>query len=136
MDTPHDVRELSRRARRNARKAHALYSSYRVGAVLETVDGDLYDGANLENAAYPLGFCAERVALALWRSRSRAPLRRVVVWTESDPPAPPCGLCRDAIAIWAQDAEVWLAGPGGVRGPLFLPDLIPQPMRPNSRGKP
>jgi cytidine deaminase len=127
MDVPSEVRELVRRARRNAKRAHAPYSNYRVGAALQTADGAVFDGANIENAAYPLGFCAERVALALWRARSDAPLRRVAVWTESDPPAPPCGLCRDAIAAWAPEAEVWLAGPSGTRGPLGVSDLVPVP---------
>ena len=128
MIVPSEVRVLVRDARRNASRAHAPYSNYRVGAVLQTASGELFHGANIENAAYPLGFCAERVALALWRSRSDVPLLRIVVWTESDPPAPPCGLCRDAIAAWGADAEVWLAGPGAIRGPLRITDLIPMSM--------
>lgn len=128
MNIPSEVGQLVRQARRNAKRAHAPYSNYRVGAVLETVDGHVFDGMNIENAAYPLGFCAERVALSQWRSRSDAALRRVVVWTESSPPAPPCGLCRDAIASWAEGAQVWLAGPEGTTGPFRLEDLVPEPI--------
>ncbi|MEZ4648512.1 MAG: cytidine deaminase [Candidatus Eisenbacteria bacterium] len=125
MSIPSEVKVLARRARRNARRAHAPYSHYEVGAVLRTRSGETHDGANIENAAYPLGFCAERVALSLWRLRSDDPVVEVVVWTRSEPPAPPCGLCRDAIAELAPGARVWLAGPSEIRGPFGVNDLIP-----------
>lgn len=125
MQTPPEIQPLVNRARRNATRAHAPYSRYAVGSVVETEDGSIFDGANLENAAYPLGCCAERVALSIWRSRSGRRIANVVVWTESDPPAPPCGLCRDALLAWAPDAPIWLAGPTGVRGPLTPRSLVP-----------
>ncbi|MCA9756370.1 MAG: cytidine deaminase [Candidatus Eisenbacteria bacterium] len=125
MSIPSEVKNLAERARRNARRAHAPYSHYQVGAVLRTESGGIFDGANIENAAFPLGFCAERVAFSLWRLQSDDPIAEVVVWTKSEPPAPPCGLCRDAIARLAPAARVWLAGPSEVRGPFLVSDLIP-----------
>lgn len=119
------VQNLLRAARRAARRAHAPYSNYTVGAALETEDGEIFLGANMENAAYPSGLCAERVALLLWRSAGGMPIRRVAVWTPSDPPGSPCGPCRDALVACAPTAEIWLAGPTQSLGPAPIGKLIP-----------
>jgi len=114
------IPQLVREARSAARRAYAPYSEFRVGAVLEDASGSLYHGANIENASYPLGFCAERVALLHWRSEGRDLIRRAVVFVDTPEPIPPCGLCRDALRRFAPEAEVYLATRREWVGPVQL----------------
>jgi len=122
--TPREMASLARAAMQAARRAHAPYSGFRVGAALRDASGQVFLGANLENASYPLGVCAERVALLAWRADGGAPIRTVVVATPTDRPTPPCGLCRTALAAWAPDAEVFLAYRGGLSGPVRAADWL------------
>jgi len=85
--------DLARRALANA---HAPYSRFRVGACLRTAGGRLYAGCNVENAAYPLGVCAERTAIAKAASEGVRPgdIDAVAVT------ASPCGGCRQWLHEW------------------------------------
>ncbi|MCA9728167.1 MAG: cytidine deaminase [Candidatus Eisenbacteria bacterium] len=118
---------LTRAARDAARRAHAPYSGFHVGAALVDRTGRVFVGANLENVAYPLGVCAERVALADWRARGGAPLIGVVVFTATDRPTPPCGLCRDALLRFAPGAQICLATQRARTGPWTASDFVPSP---------
>lgn len=120
-----DDGRLANLARRAARRAHAPYSRFAVGCVLRDEDGALYFGANIENAAYPLGICAERVALLSWRQAGGAPLDRVAVFTDTPVPTPPCGLCREALSRWAPHAEVLLFCSGNGEKPAGIDPLLP-----------
>ena len=75
--------------------AYCPYSKFQVGAALLGADGSVTTGANVENASYPVGVCAERVALgtAVTERGVRA-FKAVVVATNITPPASPCGMCR------------------------------------------
>ncbi|CEH17640.1 Cytidine deaminase [Ceraceosorus bombacis] len=81
------------------KKAYSPYSKFRVGAALLLQDGTIVDGANVENASYGAGICAERTALSTWRVASRAPSPVVAIAVSSDlhTPCPPCGICRQFI---------------------------------------
>jgi cytidine deaminase len=82
--------ELHERARAAAERAYAPYSRYLVGAVVLTRDGRVFEGVNVENAAYPLGVCAERTALARAATDGVRPGEvEAVAITAS-----PCGGCR------------------------------------------
>ena len=77
---------LVRAAEAARRHAHAPYSRYRVGAAVETDDGAIYAGCNVENASYGLTICAERAAVCAAGAAGARRIRRAVVITDSDPP--------------------------------------------------
>ena len=93
------------------RQAYAPYSKYRVGAAVEGEDGSVFTGCNVENASYGLGMCAERVAIGAAVAAGVRRFRRVVVVSDSEPPAAPCGACRQVIFEFAPDADVLAVGP-------------------------
>ncbi|KUI65945.1 Cytidine deaminase [Cytospora mali] len=74
--------------------AYCPYSKFRVGAVLLTKVGAYIQGANVENAAYPVGTCAERVALGKAVTEGHRDFKAIAVATDISPPASPCGMCR------------------------------------------
>jgi cytidine deaminase len=105
-------------------QAYAPYSKYRVGAALEAEDGSVFVGCNVENASYGLTNCAERVAVGAAVSSGRRRFRRIVVVSDSDPPAPPCGACRQVLLEFGPDLIVESVGPArSLR--WVLRDLIP-----------
>ena len=123
-------------AARAARRAWAPYSTFRVGAAILDDRGEMYTGANLENAAYPLGICAERAALLAWRVAGGGTITDVVIHTDTEVPTPPCGLCRDALARWSPGARVYLHCRAGLSSPRGPADWLPGasvPSRPPAR---
>jgi len=107
--------ELVRRARAVLEHAHAPYSGFRVGAAIEAADGRMFVGTNVESASYGLTICAERMALGAAVAAGAQRLTRVVVVTEVDPPAAPCGACRQLLAEFGLDLEIIAAGPKSER---------------------
>ena len=114
----------ARKARRNAR---AEYSKFKVGAALETADGTVMTGCNIENASYGLTICAERVAMFKALSEGHRKFRRIAIVIDSTAPTPPCGACRQILWEFGGDLEVILANPRGETGRYQLGDLLPQP---------
>lgn len=101
---------LVARAREAQANAHAPYSRFHVGAALEAVDGRVFVGCNVESASYGLTICAERMALGAGVAAGARRFRRVVVVTDVDPPAAPCGACRQLLAEFGMDLEVIASG--------------------------
>jgi cytidine deaminase len=124
--------DLARRALANA---HAPYSRFRVGASLRTAGGRLYAGCNVENAAYPVGQCAEATAIGAMVAAGDREITDVVVLTERAEPCSPCGRCRQQLAEFAgPGARIHLCGPEGVRLTTTLGELLPMGFGPASLG--
>ena len=124
--------DLARRALANA---HAPYSRFRVGACLRTAGGRLYAGCNVENAAYPVGQCAEATAIGAMVAAGDREIVEVVVLTERAEPCSPCGRCRQQLAEFAgPDARIHLCGPEGVRLTTTLGELLPMGFGPAALG--
>ncbi|HET7791067.1 MAG TPA: cytidine deaminase [Gemmatimonadales bacterium] len=103
--------DLVTRARAAMANAHAPYSRFRVGAAIEATDGNTYVGCNVESASYGLTICAERMAIGAMVAGGGKGIERLVVTTEVDPPAAPCGACRQLLAEFGLDFEVLAVGP-------------------------
>jgi cytidine deaminase len=104
---------LVQAARAAQAKAYAPYSNFRVGAALESDSGDVFVGCNVENASYGLTICAERAAVCAAVSAGARRFRRAVVVTDSDPPAAPCGACRQVLSEFGTELRVEAIGPRG-----------------------
>ncbi len=107
--------------------AHAPFSNFKVGAALESSDGRIYTGCNVENATYGLTLCAERVAVFKAVSEGAREFRRVVVAADTDTLTPPCGACRQILWEFCGDVEIILVNFHGKRETLRLRDLFPRP---------
>ncbi len=111
-------------ARSAQAKAYAPYSNFRVGAALEATDGTVFTGCNVENASYGLTICAERAAICAAVSAGAKRFRRAVVVSDIDPPAAPCGACRQVLAEFGLDLSI--DGVGSKRTVNWrLADLLP-----------
>lgn len=112
-----------------AARAHAVapFSGFRVGAALETVDGVIVTGCNVENATYGLTVCAERVAMFKALSEGHRSFTAVAVVADTEAPTPPCGACRQILWEFGGDLEVVLANLTREVGTHRLADLLPLP---------
>ena len=97
-------------ARAAQQQAYAPYSKFRVGAALEADDGTIFTGCNVENASYGLTICAERAAVATAVSAGKRRVLRAAVVTDAEPPAAPCGACRQVLAEFGLSLQLVLAG--------------------------
>jgi cytidine deaminase len=126
MPTVDDLIAAARAVRLNA---HAPFSNFRVGAALETNDGRIIAGCNVENATYGLTICAERVAVVKAISDGLAPrtFRRIAIVADTVQPTPPCGACRQILWEFAGDIDVILADLTRESGRFRLAELLPLP---------
>lgn len=105
--------------------AAAPYSKFRVGAALLAGDGRIFTGCNVESASYGLTVCAERTAVFKAISEGVRVFRAVAVVTDADPPASPCGACRQVLWDQCRDIDVVIATPRGVATRTRLSVLLP-----------
>lgn len=111
-------------ARAAQRRAYAPYSRFRVGCALEADDGRVFVGCNVENASYGLTICAERAAICAAVAAGAQRFRRAVVVSDSDPPAAPCGACRQVLAEFGPGLRVDGVSPAG-RVSWTVAELLP-----------
>ena len=116
---------LAAQAERARRGAVCDYSTFSVGAALEDEGGRIFDGANVENASYNLGLCAERVALYHALTHGGRGFLRIAVATDTDAPTYPCGACRQALVEFCPDAEVLLVTRRGLVQKTTVRELMP-----------
>jgi cytidine deaminase len=121
------VEELVAAARAARESAVAPYSKFKVGAALETADGTIVTGCNIENSTYGLTICAERVAVFKAVSEGHRAFTRVAVVADTQAPTPPCGPCRQILWEFCGDIEVVLANLLEEKGTYRLRDLLPLP---------
>ena len=127
--------ELLALAREAAGRAYAPYSNFPVGAAVRTEDGRRYAGANVENAAYPQGQCAEASALGAMVAGGGGRVVEVVVAAPSEAECAPCGGCRQRLREFAgPDAPIHLADLERVRRTASLAELLPLSFGPESLG--
>jgi cytidine deaminase len=107
--------------------AHAPYSNFAVGAALETADGQIVTGCNIENATYGLTLCAERVAMFKALSEGHRTFARIVIAADTAEPTSPCGACRQILWEFGGDLEVILGNLTGETARYRLRALLPHP---------
>jgi len=130
-ELPTDIQQLKRQAEIARDNAYAPYSHFRVGAAVLLDNGIIVTGSNQENAAYPSGMCAERVAV--WAAGAQYPERKILkiyITARSEHktvnrPVPPCGACRQSILEYEvkqnEPIEIWFAGE---KGPVWKTNSV------------
>ncbi len=105
--------------------AYVPYSKFHVGAALKAASGTNFSGANIENASYGLTRCAEQSAIQAMASQGERKFSEIVIYTEADDPATPCGACRQILYEFNPDAQVYLVNHHGVIKSYKVSDLLP-----------
>ncbi|HEV2512714.1 cytidine deaminase [Bosea sp. (in: a-proteobacteria)] len=107
-------------------QAYAPYSRFKVGAAILADDGKVYPGCNVENAAYPVGACAEAGAISAMIAGGARAIRAIVVIGDGTELVTPCGACRQRIREFAApETPILIAGPEGIRARFSLAELLP-----------
>lgn len=117
-------------------RAYAPYSKFRVGVAILADDGNIYAGCNVENAAYPIGNCAEASAIAAMIAGGGRRIIRIYVTGPGSTPVTPCGGCRQRIREFADlDTPVISHGVEGQPLVSTLGELLPHSFGPEFLGK-
>jgi len=133
MSAPEDLVAEARAARE---QAYAPYSKFAVGASLRGASGRLYSGCNVENAAYPQGWCAEASAIAAMVRAGERRIVEVVIMGEGPPPCTPCGGCRQKILEFAApEVEVHVCSPDRWLMTTTVAQLMPHAFGPANLAK-
>jgi cytidine deaminase len=105
--------------------AYVPYSTFRVGAALRAESGTVYQGANVENASYGLGRCAEQSAIQAMATGGDRVFTEIVVVTDDTPPASPCGACRQVLLEFGPQAHVFMLNREGSVRAATVQELLP-----------
>lgn len=135
MSVSEENRALIARAKEAARYAYAPYSGYPVGAALRTRSRRIFTGCNVENAAFPHGMCAERVAIFKAVSEGELEFDAIAVVTPNG--GFPCGGCRQVMAEFGLETLVLVAdGEGNLVGQKTVAELLPDAFTPTDLKRP
>ena len=126
MTAEPDLDALFAAASAAQQRAYAPYSRFKVGAAILTDDGAVYSGCNVENAAYPVGACAEAGAISAMVTGGARAIRAILVVGDGAELVTPCGACRQRIREFAApETPILIAGPDGIRARFSLAELLP-----------
>jgi cytidine deaminase len=107
-------------------KAYAPYSGFRVGAAVYSADGEIYQGCNVENAAYGSCLCAERGAVMAAVAAGQKEITAIAVVGDSEAPTVPCGACRQVLAEFDPEMRVIMGGRTDEVMVMTLDELLPE----------
>ena len=107
------------------KQALALYSKFKVSALLLTKDNHMFTGINVESSSYGLTICAERVALFKALSEGHRKFDRIYIMSDLPKPCPPCGACRQVLMDYAPNINVIMYSNNGEKNEAMLKDLMP-----------
>ena len=125
-----DLLAAARAAKANA---YAPYSRFAVGAAVRAASGAIFAGANVENAAYPVGTCAEAGAIAAMVTAGERTIVEALVVGDGAALVSPCGACRQRLRELAgPTTPVHIAGPDGIRATMTLEALLPAAFGPDN----
>lgn len=128
-----DIPAMIKAVRAVRERAYVPYSGFRVGACLESEDGQLHLGCNVENAAYPQGQCAEATAIGVMVAAGARKIKTIVVMGGGEELCSPCGGCRQRLAEFAgPKTPVHICGPEGLRQTTTLGELMPLAFGPHN----
>ena len=114
-------------------RAYAPYSRFKVGAAILTPSGAIHSGCNVENAAYPVGACAEAGAISAMVAAGETRIAEILVIGDGAGLVTPCGACRQRIREFAgQDCIIHVAGLSGPRARYALAQLLPEAFGPDN----
>jgi cytidine deaminase len=130
--TDHQMVVLRERAFAAMDRAYAPYSNFKVGAALLSSDGSVHEGCNVENASYPAGVCAERSAVASAVTRGSRSFEAIVIATDAEEPAPPCGICRQVLMEFSPHMTIVSVNRAGRDQRWVLDELLPMAFTPQS----
>ena len=116
------------------RGSYAPYSNFNVGAAV-LAEGEVFAGANIENASYPMSVCAERHAVAAAVNAGKRSIDAVAVVTRAEEPTPPCGGCRQVLNEFGPDMTVTVESGTGERAVWRLSEILPHAFGPSNIGK-
>ena len=122
----HSDQELIDAATAVRENAYAPFSDFRVGSALETDDGEVIAGCNVESASYGLTVCAERVAIWKAISQGKRKIKHIAVVADTEELTPPCGVCRQIIWEFGGDIPVIMANLKGKVEVVQMRDLLPR----------
>lgn len=103
------IQKLISIAKSSTQHSYSAYSNYKVGAALLTKSGKVFTGTNIENASFPAGMCAERVAIFKAISEGYKDFKALAIYTEGKNYPFPCGICRQVIAEFSKDLQIIIA---------------------------
>ncbi|GAA0423246.1 MAG: cytidine deaminase [Bacillota bacterium] len=128
--------ELVKKAIRIRDNAYVPYSNFPVGAVLKAKSGKLYTGCNIENAAYPVSCCAERVAIFKAIAEGEKEFTEMAVAADTDRPVPPCGSCRQVMSeFFTADMKIHLTNLKEDTKTVTMEELLPFSFQPSDLNK-
>ena len=122
----HSDQELIDAATAVRENAYAPFSDFRVGSALETDDGEVIAGCNVESASYGLTVCAERVAIWKAISQGKRKIKHIAVVADTEELTPPCGVCRQIIWEFGGDIPVILSNLKGKVEVVQMRELLPR----------